>query len=281
MGFDTKKVFSRLLVFFIGVPLALSVVYFFPWWNHLLADVVIIVLCGGASFELASIFNAKKIAVNKVFAVFLGVFIPIGTALGCAAIHTDVTFGLISVGVSIIILKTLSHPMKKIDTLLSLLAAEMTILFYPGMLLSAVIFLGARENSTWAIIFYLAVVLINDSFAWFFGVLFGKGNKGFVKVSPNKSIAGFAGGILSSVALGVAAQHYLALSRPWAGIAIAFFTAVAATVGDLGESALKRSAGVKDSGRLFPGRGGILDSLDSLALAAPVFYFLYTLFTHT
>jgi phosphatidate cytidylyltransferase len=284
MFFNAKKNFSRLLVFFIGLPLALSIVYFFPQRNHLLADVVVIFLCGVASFEIASIFAVKNIAVNKAFAVFLGVLIPLCTMLGCAVININelnmnITLGTIVSGVMLIVLKTLFHPIKKIETLLPLFAAETAILLYPGLLFSAVIFLGAAAGSTEAMLFYLAVVLANDSFAWFFGVLLGKGNRGIVKVSPNKSVAGFAGGILSSIILGVVFQHYIAFTLPGAGVITAFFTAAAATVGDLGESALKRSAGVKDSGRLFPGRGGVLDSIDSLTLAGPVFYFLYILFT--
>lgn len=279
MVFDAKKVLPRLLVFFIGLPVTLSIVYFFPQKNHLLADMVVVLLCGVASFELASLFTARNIAVNKVFAVFLGVLIPASTTLGCAVININMTLGMVIAGVGIIMLKTLLHPIQKIETLLPLFAAETSILLYPGLLLSAVIFLGAAAGSTEAMIFYLAIVLANDSFAWFFGILLGKGNRGIVKVSPNKSIAGFAGGILSALILGVIFQHYIAFTVPGAGIITAFLTAVAASVGDLGESALKRSAGVKDSGSLFPGRGGVLDSIDSLALAAPVFYFLYILLT--
>jgi phosphatidate cytidylyltransferase len=284
MSFDTKKVLSRLLVFFIGLPLTFSIVYFFPARNHLLADIVIVILCGIAAFEMSSIFAAKNILVNKVFAVFLGLFIPLGATISSVAIGLDteqITLAVVFSGVTIIALKTLFHPVEKIETLLPLFAAETAILLYPGLFLSAGIFLGARADSTQALMFYLAIVLANDSFAWFFGVLFGKGNRGIVKVSPNKSIAGFVGGILSSLILGIAFQHYITFTVPHAGIVIAFFTAAAATAGDLTESALKRSAGVKDSGNLLPGRGGILDSLDSLALAAPVFYLLFALFTDT
>jgi phosphatidate cytidylyltransferase len=277
-GFDTTKIFSRLLVFFIGLPLVFSIVYFFPQRNHLLTGAVVVLLCGTAASELASMFAAKHIVVHKVFAVFLGAFIPLGTVLGSAVIGLNLTLGAVFAGVIIIVFKTLLHPLETIETVLARFAAETAILLYPGLLLSAVILLGACENAAMVILFYLAVVLANDSFAWFFGILFGKGNRGVVKVSPNKSVAGFSGGILSSIALGLIFQHYIAFEKQEAGVVIALFTAIAATAGDLGESALKRSVGVKDSGSLFPGRGGILDSLDSLATAAPVFYFLYTLF---
>jgi phosphatidate cytidylyltransferase len=64
---------------------------------------------------------------------------------------------------------------------------------------------------------------------------------------------------------------------PLAGILLSFVSGLAGTLGDLGESAMKRSADIKDSGTIIPGRGGILDTVDSIALAAPVYYGLYRL----
>jgi phosphatidate cytidylyltransferase len=278
MKFNSKKVLPRLLVFFIGLPLVFSIVYFFPQRNHLLVGVVLVLLCGAAAFEIALMFAAKNVAVNRNVAVFLGMLVPLGAVLGGSVFGVDLIPGAVFAGTAFIVFKALFHPLETIEALLPRFAAETAILLYPGLLLSAVILLGAREDAVSALIFYLAVVLSNDSFAWFFGMLFGKGNRGVVKVSPNKSIAGFAGGILSSVALGLLFQRHIAFGVQGAGAVIAFCTALAATAGDLCESALKRSAGIKDSGRLFPGRGGVLDSLDSLAAAAPVFYFLYTFF---
>jgi phosphatidate cytidylyltransferase len=61
----------------------------------------------------------------------------------------------------------------------------------------------------------------------------------------------------------------------WAGVLLGLCAGIAATLGDLSESVIKRSAGVKDSGSLILGRGGALDSIDSLALAAPIYYLVY------
>jgi phosphatidate cytidylyltransferase len=280
MSISIKRVLSRLLVFFIGLPLVIAVIYFFPQHNHLLADILITLLSGIAAFEMAVIFVAKHIEINKVFAVFLGVAIPAGAALTYGGIvQIDLFRGCLFAGIVLIVLKTLFYPEKQFEKILPIFAAELAVLLYPGLLLSAVIFLGARGDSTAAMIFFLTLVIADDSFAWLFGLLFGKGNRGIVKVSPNKSIAGFAGGLFAAVLLGLVFQRYLPFNRQGAGVFIAFFTALAATIGDLGESALKRSAAIKDSGRLFPGRGGVLDSLDSIALAAPVYYLLYTFFT--
>ena len=106
-------------------------------------------------------------------------------------------------------------------------------------------------------------------------MLLGKNNRGVVAASPNKSVAGFAGGyvgcILASLIAQAALPHIFSGSL-WKSIVFGVLVASAAIVGDLVESVFKRSAGVKDSGVIMPGRGGVLDSIDSLLFAAPVFY---------
>ena len=112
-----------------------------------------------------------------------------------------------------------------------------------------------------------------DSAAWLFGVTMGKNNRGLIKVSPNKSVMGFIGGFAGSIVIGIIA-HYVfpvfdSVSKV---ILLGVITAFAAILGDLAESVMKRSARIKDSGNIIPGRGGILDSIDSIVFAAPVFY---------
>jgi phosphatidate cytidylyltransferase len=123
--------------------------------------------------------------------------------------------------------------------------------------------------------------------AWLFGKYLGK-QRNIVAVSPNKSIAGFVGGSTGSLIAafisfgslgalpGMAFVHKIILSFAL-GLGMAFFV----ITGDLFESALKRSASVKDSGTMVPGRGGILDSFDSLFFSAPFFVafsFIFHLF---
>ena len=134
------------------------------------------------------------------------------------------------------------------------------------------------------LILYLLMVFLNDSAAWAAGLFLGKGNRGIIPASPNKSIAGFIAGIFASIVTGLWGVYFFPdafISRffplPAAGLILGFLTGMAAILGDLGESVLKRSAGLKDSGVLMPGRGGILDSIDSISLAAPVFYLAYRL----
>ena len=100
-------------------------------------------------------------------------------------------------------------------------------------------------------------------------------NKGIIKASPNKSVAGFLGGFAGSVLSGIIG--WILFPNLFSGpvfkvVALGIVMAFVSILGDLVESVLKRSAQIKDSGSIIPGRGGILDSVDSIFFAAPVYY---------
>ena len=115
----------------------------------------------------------------------------------------------------------------------------------------------------------LVVVWAADTGAWFAGRRFGRVRVA-PHVSPGKTWEGVAGGIAAAAAAGAAAAWWL--GRSWAEfLPAAVLAAGASVVGDLYESVAKRRAGVKDSGRLLPGHGGVLDRIDGLTAAAPVY----------
>ncbi len=115
----------------------------------------------------------------------------------------------------------------------------------------------------------------SDSFAYFTGRLFGK-HKMAPKISPKKTWEGFAGGVVLTLILGFfIEQYYPELRGNW--MLVGFLVSVFAPLGDLVESQLKRSFGVKDSGNIIPGHGGILDRLDSFIICAPVIYLYFLL----
>jgi len=114
------------------------------------------------------------------------------------------------------------------------------------------------------------ILWINDSGAYFFGRIFGK-NKLHERVSPKKTWEGLFGGIATALALGYFVPDIIpnGLNRmDW--ICISIIIAVFANIGDLVESQMKRIRGIKDSGKLLPGHGGVLDRFDGLLLALPV-----------
>ena len=127
------------------------------------------------------------------------------------------------------------------------------------------------------------LVFGNDVFAYVFGMSFGKSNRNIVEVSPNKSMAGFIGGSVSAVILAILFVRFVpsmhALFTWWEAFIIGLISSFASIIGDLIESTFKRGAGKKDSGTIMMGRGGLLDSIDSLLITAPFYMFLTTLFS--
>ncbi len=150
-------------------------------------------------------------------------------------------------------------------------------LLYIPYLLGYLVLLRNHPLGWQWILLIMFIVMGGDSAAYFIGCRFGK-QKLYPAVSPNKSVEGAIGGLVGSMA-GVIVAKLLFFSE--IGLADALFAAIlinaVSQTGDLFESLLKRSCGVKDSGTIFPGHGGILDRLDSILFAAPVAYY-YSLF---
>jgi phosphatidate cytidylyltransferase len=128
-----------------------------------------------------------------------------------------------------------------------------------------------------SLLFYvLGIVWAADIGAFFVGVKFGK-HKLRPNVSPGKTLEGLLGGVMASLAIiAFAALHYqVEPSRILLHLFIGGITVGVSALGDLNESMFKRCAGIKDSGKLLPGHGGIMDRIDSLTAAFPVFAFCY------
>ena len=124
------------------------------------------------------------------------------------------------------------------------------------------------------ILLLFAIIWSGDTAAYYGGRAFGR-HRLAPKVSPKKTIEGAIAGLLGSIAAGVIGGVWF-LGEPWPELIwISAATAVTGQLGDLAESVIKRSAGVKDSSSILPGHGGILDRLDSLFFAAPVFYWFF------
>lgn len=131
------------------------------------------------------------------------------------------------------------------------------------------------DTFTWEVFLLFVLIWSSDSFAYFTGRLFGK-HKMAPKISPKKTWEGFAGGVFFTLILGYfIEQKFPDLRGNW--MIVGFLVSVFAPIGDLVESQLKRTFGVKDSGNIIPGHGGVLDRLDSFIIAAPVVYLYFIL----
>jgi phosphatidate cytidylyltransferase len=281
-----KKVLERLLTFCIGIPLVVSLAVFFPQCHHLVFNVLIIVLCVLGALEFLGMLQRKDIVVSPVEAAILG-------ALGPVAQTLAVSFGLsealvpaaFMLGASWCLVSGVFSSTGKLQNVVNRTTGGFAVMVYPGLFMLWITKMFLLPHSTAVLLLFVLCVFITDAAAWAFGMLFGKGNRGFIPASPNKSVMGFIGGLFAATLLGFGALLFMAdmfvsgglvtsvgLSVPLAGAALGFLTGVSACLGDLAESAVKRSVDVKDSGFLLPGRGGILDSIDSISLAAPVYY---------
>ena len=144
---------------------------------------------------------------------------------------------------------------------------------------SAILFLYFYEFERSLILIAVLISVITDAFAFFAGKALGR-NKIFPNISPNKTLEGTIGGIVSSVVINsllviLIFQNSLKTFDAFMLILIIFISAVASVLGDLLISSIKRQANLKDTGSLIPGHGGLLDRIDSHLLCIPVFFILF------
>ena len=267
---------ARTLTVVLGVPAVVCLLILLPWYNHLaFAAFCVICVCIGA-FEMdrllygrghgAAVFSGLAPAFTYLDLMF---FSP---ALGLGEVYAAV----LALGWMMI---RIGRDRQDYTVSLGNCAKVALGVFYPGYLGCFIIRILALEtperSGGWLLLYMLLLVFANDIFAYVFGMLLGKGHGGVVPVSPKKSIQGFAGGALMAVCLSIVLSLtlYEGIS-PAAAAVLGLGVAISADAGDLLESLFKRSAGVKDSGNCVPGRGGILDCLDSVLATAPLFYLL-------
>lgn len=155
-------------------------------------------------------------------------------------------------------------------------AASLLGVWYMGFLPSFLVLLrthlGTSVLGTCLILWLLAVTALGDTGAYIAGKRFGK-HKMSPVISPNKTWEGLAGGLLASVLSGLVFRFILLPAMPLSHLVpLCLLLSTVGALGDLFESLLKRSSNIKDSGSFFPGHGGVLDRIDSLIMAAPVFY---------
>ena len=144
----------------------------------------------------------------------------------------------------------------------------------PLSLMCYIPIVGSDTWNPWIMVAYIFIIWANDVFAYLVGMTFGR-HRLCERLSPKKSWEGFFGGLAGAVATGLAAAYALDANYwVWGGLALV--ASLSGVAGDLVESMFKREAGVKDSGQVIPGHGGVLDRFDALLLSAP-YVFLYLL----
>lgn len=150
-------------------------------------------------------------------------------------------------------------------------------MLYIGFTLGHLLLIRALPDGIFLIFFVILVTWAGDTGAYYAGVSMGRTPLA-PRISPNKTVEGLLGGCLLAVVIALIARAWFIPSFTIVdALVLGVMLTVAGLIGDLSESMFKRGAGVKDSGGLIPGHGGMLDRLDSLLLTAPTYYYYVTL----
>jgi phosphatidate cytidylyltransferase len=156
-------------------------------------------------------------------------------------------------------------------------AAGAFVALYVPLLAGFAVLLLVPDDGVARVLVFIATVVCSDVGGYAAGVLIGK-HAMAPSISPKKSWEGFAGSVAACVLLGVLVFTFTFHVPWWYGAVFGVALAASATIGDLGESLIKRDLGIKDMGALLPGHGGIMDRLDSLLPSAAVAYLLLSVF---
>jgi phosphatidate cytidylyltransferase len=278
-----KNIIKRVLLVLVALPLLYVLALYAPFMNHLPLVLVILFFVGGSAVELIRMLEPQA-GILRIFTALVFSLGPPSAVYIYSLLEPESAFAyrwLMPTGAAILACFMLSGlPLAFSRQRNDIMAAARTatnnalISLYPGAMSTALIavpsiaLVGGK-----LIIWYSLMVFANDSLAWLFGITIGK-TRGIVAVSPKKSLEGFIAGMTGSVLAsmtgpllfpGIVAEDWKVLFG--AGLACGFMV----ITGDLFESSIKRAVSVKDSGSIIPGRGGILDSFDSILFTAPVF----------
>jgi phosphatidate cytidylyltransferase len=265
------------------IPLVIALVFFGGWVAF--GGAVLALLLG--IYELNAMFAHKGWHPLLLLSALLGLTFLCAARVYILRPQPGPVLLILGVGISALLILSFSWLIltrKQLESSVLDWALTMGSAFYLGWPLAFFLLLrgntlGSSNIGFWWMLALFFIVWANDTFAFFTGHFLGRTKLAPV-ISPAKTWEGFAGGLVFTViaalvftiALPAAFGHPLHVSW-YQAVILGILVAVVATVGDLAESMLKRGTGVKDSGKIFPGHGGILDRMDSLLFAILVVFF--------
>lgn len=264
---------QRLILFFAGIPIIGFIVFFIPAYGHIgvIALLTLVGIMCGIEMRMMLSKAAPILPLASIVVPALAPLLSWATNMGW--IKPEMSLYVLLAAIIWALVNSVFSSKEDLSKGFVKIGSRLLLIMYPSFLLWWVARLTWYTDTRFILLVFMLTVFLNDSGAWFFGVLFGK-HRGVFKVSPNKSIEGFLGGLFASVLVLWVSSRLLPdiFPRPdWQVILFGLLCGTAIIAGDLTESALKRSLGVKDSGTAILGRGGMLDSVDSVIFAAPAF----------
>jgi phosphatidate cytidylyltransferase len=265
---------NLLLAIAIGVSLGAVVIgtlLFVKWFFLLFA----LPVCALGVFEFSRALQAAGRRVDVVPQLIAAVAIPLSAAFLDSATHWVITFAAIT---ALIVWRLIAQMAaadgRRYGAVVSDVLTAGFIQVYVVFLASLILVLLRQDAGEWWVLAMLIVVVAADTGAYAAGLAFGR-HPMAPQISPKKTWEGFAGAVLASL-VGAVLIGMLALHLPlWACLVFGVVILVCATIGDLGESMIKRDLGIKDMSSWLPGHGGVLDRLDSILLSGAAALGLY------
>lgn len=270
----------RVLTVLLGIPLLIGWLWLAKAYDQFWLVVLLLALAtAAASWEYAKLIAQSGIPLERSSFTVVSVLAVVAYGFG-GELYTLLVF---TAGALIFISGYLAHP----DGLKSVASALLGLFYFPYLLHFFYSLFQVEQGFYYALLLLL-LVWAYDTGAYLVGSLWGR-HKLFPPLSPKKSWEGVIGGWVLALITGVLSLQAMPLvyqPPPWQiplsfslqdavlhGFVLSLLVSIFAQLGDLFESKLKRTAGVKDSGVFFPGHGGMLDRMDSLLFALPAFYF--------
>lgn len=263
---------QRLISSLIFVPVSLAAFYFGSW-----VLLGFMALCLGiGAFEYARVLNQAGLKVS--------LWLLLGGVLALLGLRHFFGFQYAALGVCVLLIGLAGHALFQFERgnekAYQQFSLELSGIMYVGWLGAYAISLRQLPNGTWLAIAAVGLVMLIDLGAYIVGSLLGKHHFA-PRLSPLKTWEGLAGGLLfgagSGALIGWLGAPLLPELGVWGGFGLGALLAIVSPFGDIFLSMLKRSAGVKDAGKLLPGIGGIMDRIDSWLWGLPVAYYLVVL----
>jgi len=273
--FLNAGILPRVAVILLGIPCLLVITWRGGIFFLLLVDLLLLL----GMVEFYTLMAAKGYRPYRALGIFCGLAFSWYVFRGGAAVSLIVTASLLAIMIGELMRRDM-------DQSLGHIAVTVLGVMYVGWLGSHLVMLrelpgvvGVPDDLGARLVFFTAAVTwAGDTSAYVFGVAFGR-HKLIPRVSPGKTVEGAIGAVIGAAAMGLlCANTFADFVTPLAGVSLGLVAGVFGMLGDLVESLLKRDVGIKDSAKLIPGHGGILDRFDSLLFTAPILFYYFRFF---
>jgi len=247
------------------ILIAIVIATIFVTWLFNIAIIFFIVL---GLYEFFTMLEKKGINIYKYFGIGMGVIIPLSILF---RFELTKKWELLFIVLTLLFLIIMQFKRRQNTGVIVDISTTLFGILYISWFLSFLIKIRDLSGGVGLLATVLLITKLGDIGAYLFGVRFGK-TPLMPRISPKKSQEGAIGGLVFSILGALVSKAFLNFSYLHV-IFIGIFLGILGQLGDLSESLMKRDCQVKDSGNIFPGLGGVLDSIDSLLFTAPVFYF--------